>query len=46
MRKPLIVISIDFAKAYDSIKGDKLIVLKDRKISPDIINFVAEVYEG
>ena len=47
MRKALIVISVDFAKAYDSVKRDKLIeVLIENKISPCIINFIAGVYVG
>ena len=45
--KPLIVVSIDFSKAYDSVKRGNLIkVMKDYKIHPDLINTVANVYTG
>ena len=46
-KKSLIVISIDFQKAYDSIKREKLIsILKDYKINSDIINVISKIYEG
>ena len=45
LKKPLIVIAIDFAKAYDSIKREKLIeTLMYYKVDPKIINMIAQVY--
>ena len=47
MKKSLIVISVDFKKAYDSIKREKIIeVMKDYKIHPKVIDATAEIYEG
>ena len=47
MKKPLIVISIDFTKAFDSIKREKLIeTLMEYKINPQIIAIIANMYEG
>ena len=47
MKKILIVISVDFKKAYDSIKREKIIeVMKDYKIHPKVIDATAEIYEG
>ena len=44
IRKPLFLISIDFAKAFDSVKRDKLVnVLKKYRIHPDII---VHIYNG
>ncbi|MEL6606481.1 MAG: reverse transcriptase family protein, partial [Cyanobacteria bacterium J06614_10] len=46
-RKGLIVIAIDFQKAYDSIKRESLIeIMKEYKIHKDIIESVAELYQG
>ena len=46
-KKPLIVTSIDFAKAFDSIKRSTLIEsLKEYKIHPKIINAIYEIYNG
>lgn len=46
-KKPLIVISIDYSKAYDSIKREKIIeVMKTYKINSKVINSIAEVYKG
>lgn len=46
-KKPLYVISIDFAKAFDSIKRDKLIyVLKIYNIHPKIINIIYQIYNN
>ena len=39
------MISSDFAKAYGSIKREKLIdILMHNKISPNIIDLIAKVY--
>ena len=47
LKKSLIVISVDFKKAYDSIKREKIIeVVKDYKIHPKVIDATAEIYEG
>ena len=44
--KPLIVISIDFSKAYDSIDRKKMIETMIRyKIHPNIIDIVAKIYQ-
>ena len=43
--KPIYIIAVDFSKAFDSIKREKLIeALIKYKIHPDIINFVANIY--
>jgi hypothetical protein len=45
-RMPLIVISIDFCKAFDSIKRDKLIEsLKEYKAHPFLIDKIASLYK-
>ncbi len=44
IKKPLVVIAIDFTKAYDCIKRGKLIETLKNKVYPDIINFIAGVY--
>ena len=45
MKKLLIVTSIDFAKAYGSIKREKLIeVLMENKVNPKCIDLIAKVY--
>lgn len=47
IKKPLVVISIDFAKAYDRVKRGKLIeTLKNKEVDPDIINLISGVYVG
>ena len=47
IRKPLFLISIDFAKAFDSVKRDKLVnVLKKYRIHPDIIDIIVHIYNG
>ena len=44
-KKPLYLISIDFAKAFDSIKRDALMyVLKKYRIHPLIIDVIANIY--
>ena len=44
-RKSLYVMSVDYAKAYDSVKRDSLInTLMDYKIHPNIIQVIAEIY--
>ena len=44
--KPLVVISIDFSKAYDSIDRKKMIeTMVKYKIHPNIIDIVAKVYQ-
>ena len=46
-KKTLIVITIDYSKAYDSIDRNKMIqALKEYKIHPDIINTIANLYKG
>ena len=46
-KKGLVVIAIDFKKAYDSIKREGLIeIMKDYRIHPDLIQTVAQVYQG
>lgn len=47
MKKPLIVTSIDYSKAYDSIKRGQLIqILKENKVHADLISIIAEIYKG
>lgn len=47
MRKQLIVISLNFAKAYDSIKREKVIeTLMEHKIYPTIVEVIAELCHG
>ena len=47
MKKSLIVISVNFRKAYDSVKREKIIeVMKDYKIHPKVIDATTEIYEG
>ena len=44
-KNPLFLISIDFAKAFDSIKRDKLIeLLMKYKIHPHIIDVIVQIY--
>ena len=46
-KKPLYLISIDFQKAFDSIKRVTLIyALKKYRIHPLIIDFIANIYSG
>ena len=46
LNKPLIVISIDFSKAYDSINRKKMIeTMIKYKIHPNIIEIVSKVYQ-
>ena len=45
--KPLVIVSMDFSKAYNSIKGDELIKkMKEFKIDPKIIKLIAALYQG
>ena len=47
IRKLLFLISIDFAKAFDSVKRDKLLnILKKYRIHPDIIDIIVHIYNG
>ncbi len=47
MKKPLITISIDFKKAFDSIKRKSLITcMKKFKIHPLIIDIISEIYKN
>lgn len=44
-KKNIIAIAIDFKKAYDTVNRKELIkVLKDYKISEEIINFISNIY--
>ena len=44
-KNPLFLVSIDFAKAFDSIKRDKLIeLLMKYKIHPHIIDVIVQIY--
>ena len=44
-KKGLVVVAVDFSKAYDSIKREELIkVMMDYKMHPDVIQSVADVY--
>ena len=46
-KKPLIVISIDFRKAYDSVKREAMMeMLKEYKINEDIIETIASTYQN
>ena len=46
-RKTLIVTSIDFRKAFDSVKRSALIeVMKEYRIHPKVIDAVADIYTG
>ena len=45
-KEPLIIIAIDFQKAYDSIKRVEIIkMLMENKISPKIIEILATLYK-
>ena len=47
LKKHLIITSIDFAKAFDSIKREKIIAaLKKYKVDPIIIDAIANIYDG
>ena len=44
-KKPLIVISVDFSKAFDSIKREKIIeALMKYKVHPKIITAISNIY--
>ena len=46
-KKPLILIAIDYSKAYDSLDRKKLIeALMEYKIHPHIIDIIAKLYQG
>lgn len=46
-KKPLIVISIDYRKAFDSVKRGNIIeIMKKYKIHPTIIDIIANMYHG
>ena len=46
-KKPLILLSIDYKKAYDSIRRDVLVDnMKKYKIDPLVIDAIAEIYNG
>lgn len=46
-KKPLIVVSIDFKKAFDSVKRETIIeVMKDYKVHPRLIEGIANIYVG
>ena len=46
-KKPLFVTSIDYSKAFDSVKRDKMIqALMLYKIHPKIIDVIAAIYDG
>ena len=46
-RGELYLVSIDFEKAYDSIRREKIIeILKDYRIQGEIIDFISRVYRG
>ena len=45
LKAPLIVISVDFEKAYDSIKRGKMIeILMESKVNPKCLDFITKVY--
>ena len=47
MKKLLIVISINFAKAFNSIKRDVMIkLLMEYKVNHKVIGIIAKLYEG
>lgn len=47
MKTPLVVIAVDFSKAYDSVKRGKMIeVLKSYNINSELIDIVSKVYVG
>ena len=44
---PLVVTSIDFSKAFDSVKREELIhILTDNKVHPNLINIISKIYQG
>ena len=44
MKKPLVLISIDYSKAYGSIKRDVMIeTLKKYKAHPKLIDVIADI---
>ena len=41
------IVGIDFEKAYDSVRRDRLIeIMRDYRIQGEIIDFVSRVYTG
>ena len=47
MKKPLVVVSIDYSKAFDSIDRAKMVeVLMKYKVHPKLIDYVAAIYTG
>ena len=46
-REQLVIVGIDFEKAYDSVKRDKLIeIMRDYRIQGEIIDFIGRIYTG
>ena len=46
-REKFVIVGIDFEKAYDSVKRDKLIeIMRDYKIQGEIIDFISRIYTG
>ena len=44
---PIIIIALDFKKAYDSIKREEIIeILKDYRVQKELIDFIALIYQG
>ena len=47
MKKPFIVTSVDYRKAYDSIRRSKMVEsFKEKKLHEDVISTVSEIYKG
>jgi hypothetical protein len=47
MKKSLVVAAIDFAKAFDSIRRDRMMqIMKEYRINKEILNVIAEIYDG
>ena len=46
-REGLVIVGIDFEKAYDSIRRDRLIeIMRDYRIQGEIIDFISRIYTG
>ena len=46
-REELVIVGVDFEKAYDSVRRDRLIeILRDYRVQGEIIDFISRVYTG
>ena len=46
-RGELVIVGIDFEKAYDSVRRDRLVeIMRDYRVQGEIIDFISRVYTG